>query len=411
MSGLAQVYLHEGISVSGSDRSYDRGENLEIFKKLQKLGVRLFPQDGRGVGVGVDNVIISRAIEEDNPDLIMAKRLKIPVSYRQDELKKIFRRNSGIAVAGTSGKTTVVGMIACIFDCAGQDITVVNGGIMKNYVTKDDIGNVHIGRLSYFCVETDESEGDLKGYKPHIGVITNIGPDHMSMRMLKNVYRDFIKEIRGKLITSECIKVEGIELYPSYSIFKVDGRRIKLNVPGVHNIQNAICAVGVAYEWGIPIRRIAEGLENFRGIKRRFEVLVEKDGVRVIDDYAHNPDKIGASLKTAHIGRGRVIAVYQPHGYKPTRMFLRELAEVFSKGLGEEDLLFIPDIYYAGGSVEKDISSKDLVKAINRKNVEYIPHRDDIKQRIRQIVRSGDTILVMGARDSTLSEWARGIIR
>lgn len=415
MCGLAHLLIHEGINVSGSDRSYDRGENIELFNKLKAMGIKIYPQDGSGVGKGISKVIISRAIEEDNPDLIMAKRLKIPISYRQDELKKIFRKYSGIAVAGTSGKTTVVGMIGCIFDTAGQDVTVVNGGIMKNYVTKKDIGNVHIGRLPYFCVETDESEGDLKGYAPDIGVITNIGLDHMSSDRLKMVYSDFAREVRGKLIMGGDIKAEGIELYPSYSIFRVDGKRIRLNTPGLHNVYNALSAIGVAYVWGILSSQIVKGLEKFEGIECRFEVVSNHNGIRVIDDYAHNPDKISAALQTAHIGEGRVIAVYQPHGYGPTRMFLKELAQAFAGDLREKDFLFIPKIYYAGGKVKKDVSSGDLAREIKRRNkslhVEYIPERDDIKTKIKKFARRGDTVLIMGARDNTLHNWARGILR
>lgn len=406
MCGLAQILVHEGISVTGSDRR----EDVELFGKLQRLGIVIYPQDGSGVEKGVSKVIISRAIEDDNPEVIKAKKLDIPIFYRQDELKGIFRKYGGIAVAGTSGKTTVVGMIGCIFDVAGQDITVVNGGIMKNYVTKKDIGNVHIGRLPYFCVETDESEGDLRGYHPEIGVITNIGSDHMSFRKLKKVYEDFAAEVRDKLILSGDIVAEAIELYPSYSIFRVDGKRIRLNVPGLHNIYNALSAIGVAYAWGISPNHIVKGLGRFKGIKRRFEILRGKDGIRIIDDYAHNPDKIRAALETAGLGKGRVIAVYQPHGYKPTKMFLDELAEVFSGNLNEKDYLFIPRIYYAGGKVKMDISSRDLVKKIKSTNVEYIPERDDIKTKIQKIFKSGDTVLVMGARDTTLSTWAKGLL-
>lgn len=404
MCGLAQIFAHEGISVSGSDRAGD----IELFRKLEGLGIRIYSQDGSGIGKGVSKVIISRAIEDDNPDLIMAKKLKIPVSYRQDELKKIFSRYSGIAVAGTSGKTTVVGMIGCIFDTAGQDITVVNGGIMRNYITHKNIGNVHIGRLPYFCVETDESEGDLRGYNPEIGVITNIGSDHMSPRKLQKVYKDFAMQIKEKLILSGDIRAMDIELHPSHSVFRVDRKRIRLQAPGLHNIHNALAAMGVAYAWGISPKQAIMGLERFKGIKRRFEVVMETDGIRVIDDYAHNPDKIRAALETARLGEGRIIAIYQPHGYRPTKMFLDKLARAFNDNLNEKDCLFIPKIYYAGGKVKKDISSSDLAKKI--KKAEYIPDRDDIKARIRKFVKSGDTVLVMGARDNTLHEWAKELL-
>lgn len=426
MCGLAQVLLHEGISVSGSDRSYDRGENLELFNKLKGLGIKIYPQDGTSVRRGINKIITSRAIEEDNPDLISAKKLKTPVSYRQDELKKIFRKYSGIAVAGTSGKTTVVGMIGCVFDVAGQDITVINGGIIRNYVTKKDIGNVHIGRLPYFCIETDESEGDLKGYYPEIAVITNIGHDHMSYEKTIKVYKDFAMQIKDTLILNKDINikhkkkitfpsVENIELYPANSTFKIDGQKFRLNVPGLHNIHNALAAVGVSRVWGISTKQIVKGLENFKGIKRRFELVSLQNGIKVIDDYAHNPDKVKASIQTARLEKGRVIAIYQPHGYVPTKMFLNKLAEAFADSLGKNDFLFIAKIYYAGGRVKKNISSGDLVrkiKSIDKSlDVQYIPDRDNIKTKIQKIAGNGDTILVMGARDVTLSDWAKEILQ
>lgn len=415
MCGLAQVLLHEGISVSGSDRSYDRGGNLELFKKLKCLGVKIYPQNGSRISSEIDKVVISRAIEEDNPDLIVAKKLKIPIVYRQDELKRISRKHSGIAVAGTSGKTTVVGMIGCIL----HDITVINGGIIKNYITKKDIGNVRFGKIPYFCIETDESEGDLKGYFPEIGVITNIGNDHMTYKKAVNVYKDFAKQVKDVLILNEDINirhrkkiifpsVEGVELYMDHSNFKIGGQRFRLNVPGMHNIYNAVAAVSVARIKGISLKQITRGLENFWGIKRRFELLYEKNGVRVIDDYAHNPDKIRAAIKTAHLGEGRVIAVYQPHGYGPLKMFFKELVKEFKDNLNKRDILFIPKVHYAGGTVNKEVSSEDLAKALK---IKYIPDREEIAEKIREIARTGDTILIMGARDATLSDWAKEILQ
>jgi UDP-N-acetylmuramate--alanine ligase len=408
MSALAQVLAHGGIEVCGSDRGYDQGENSVLFSKLKGLGVKLYPQDGSGTNSGIDKMIISRAIENDNPDIIVAQKLKIPIVYRQDELKKIFRENSGIAVAGTSGKSTVVGMISCIL----PRINIINGGIIKNYETKDMIGNVRFGKDSCFCVETDESEGDLSGYFPKIGVITNIGKDHMDQKETIKVYEEFKKEVTGKLIEDISLRqCRDIKLFPSYSLFKMERQKYRLNIPGVHNIYNAVAAIKASRAFGADVEEIKKGLENFKGIKRRFELVAHKKGVRVIDDYAHNPDKIKAALCTAKLGKGRVIAVYQPHGFGPLRMFLNELSCVFSKNIRKCDFTFISDVYYAGGSVNKDISSEDLVKKINKTNVRYVPNRQDILNQIKRITKSGDTILVMGARDVTLSDLAKKIAK
>lgn len=422
MSGLAQILVHEGHTVTGSDRESDSG----LFRKLEKLGVIIYKQDGAGINPEIDMVVISRAIEDDNPDLVKAKKLKLPISYRQDVLKELFSSKSGIAVAGTSGKTTVVGMIGSIFDGAGKELTIINGGVIKSYGN-----NVRIGKLPYYCVETDESEGDLKGFYPKIGVLTNIGLDHMPRNKLIKVYKDFAREIKDALVINadtnmkvhkknkitysiyndSDLKAIDIQLLPSGSVFRVGRRRIKLQVPGLYNIYNALAALGAARAWGISISNAAGGLAKYKGIKRRFELIGETNGVSVIDDYAHNPDKIKAALDTARIGAKRIVAIYQPHGYKPTRMFLNELVDVFANNLGKQDFLFMPEIYYAGGTVKKDISSKDVIDGVKKKNstinVKFFPQRESIIAEVRSTTRPGDTVLIMGARDRSLSEYVR----
>jgi len=395
MSGLAQILCHEGIRVFGSDRGYDNGENKELFSKLENIGIKFFPQDGSGITKNIDKIIISRAIEATNPEVIAAQNFKIPIVYRQDELKSFFRKKSGIAIAGTSGKTTVVGMTGCVLNKAGHDFTIVDGGIIKNYITEKNIGNVHIGKNTKVCVETDESEGDLKGYCPEIGVITNIGADHMSHKKLMGVYVDFARETKDTLILNiddsfvgallgnlnlhNCKKLtyslkkkadfqaKNIKLYSTCSSFCVNGCLIRLNVPGIHNVSNALAAICAGSVYGLSLKNIRLGLEDFKGIHRRFEVVGRVNGVKIIDDYAHNPDKIKATLGTAKLNKGKVIVVYQPHGYGPLRMFLKELVEVFAKNLTTKDFLFVPDVYYVGGTVNEKISSKDLVKEIKKR--------------------------------------------
>jgi len=431
MSALAQVLAHDGISVSGSDRDYDSGANRGLFRKLEVAGVKLCKQDGSAIDGKIKKVIISKAVETDNPDISAAVKLKIPVSYRQEELKKIFKNSRGIAVAGTCGKTTVVGMIGCVFDSADKKINVINGGVIKNYADNNRVGNVRMDTFPYTCVETDESEGDLKGYAPDIGVITNIGADHMPQEEANRVFNEFTREIKDVLVVnSESLQIlkyrpkkvfsfsvnanaditaQNINLSNTCSSFTIDGQKVRLNIPGIHNVYNALAAIGAGMAYGLPLKSIIEGLEIFRGIGRRYDILGEVNGVTVVDDYAHNPEKIRASIQTAKIGGKNVIAVYQPHGYGPLRMFINELAEMFARNISNGDYLFIPDVYYAGGTVNKDISSRNLVekvKLINgRANIEYIADRSVIETKIKSIARRGDTILIMGARDNTLPEW------
>ena len=435
MNALAQVLAARGDGVSGSDRSFDRRENVALLYKLHRLGINLYPQDGSGIGNDISKIIVSRAVEDGNADLKKGEDLGIPVGYRQDELKKIFREHPGIAIAGTSGKTTVVGMLACIFESAGVDIKIVNGGIMKNYAVGANIGNVIWGGLDYYCVETDESEGDLKGYYPRIGVLTNIGRDHMPGDRLVPIYREFIGEVKDILVinndididtggkrkitfsvdgTSADIEARITEIRPEYSLFSVDGFSFRLYAPGIHNIYNAAAAISVAYAWGISVHDVREGLRRFGGIAGRWEVLGGVNGVKVIDDYAHNPDKVKAAFEAAALEKRRVMAVYQPHGYGPTKMFLPEMAKVFAEYLGQDDFLFVPEIYYAGGTVAKDVSSADLVAAIKKinglLNVYTAPQRDNIVRALACLLTYGDTVLVMGARDATLHQWAERIL-
>ena len=435
MNALAQVFIRQGAHVSGSDRSYDRGENKELFQKLKKIGVELYLQNGSGINRKIDKVIVSRAVENHNPDFLQAKKYQIPISYRQDELKNIFRKKSGIAVAGTCGKSTVVGMIGCILHNAGRRISVINGGIVKNYETKSDIGNVRISNNTIFIIETDESEGNLDGYFPKIAVLTNIGCDHVPENQLRKIYKKFINFAKERIIINNQIKIpvkrnisvsfgvfgdadlkpEEIKLYPNYSVFKLKNIKVRIGLPGLHNVENALASIAACRACGVSLEKCAEGVAKFKGIKRRFELVYKKDNIRVIDDFAHNPDKIQAALKTAKIADGRVIAIYQPHGYRPTKMFLNQLADVFTSCLSKNDFLFLPEIYFAGGTAEKDISSKDLVREIKKRNrflrVKYVKNRIEILRIIDKIIKHGDTVLIMGARDNTLSDFAKQVAK
>ena len=460
MSALAQLLKHSGCEVTGSDRSYGTGAADELINKLINSGIKIFAQDGGAISSDIEKIIISRAIEDDNPELLKAKEYGIEVCYRQDVVKEIIRKRKSIvphqllsphpkngyekvycnnwcgtiAIAGTNGKTTVTGMVGSVFDGAEKNITILNGGIMKNYVSDNCVGNVRVGSDPIICVETDESEGDLTGYNPSIGVITNVGNDHLSMEELIKVYQDFAKEVKDFLVLNndnKCnvehkniftfginndadFKAVDIKLFDSYSTFKLKNKEVRVPVPGIHNVGNALAALSCAHLCGLKLDQAIDGLNNFKGIGQRYEVIGDNKGVTVISDYAHNPDKIRASLETAKISSERIIAVYQPHGFAPTKMFLDELSDSFSKGLRKNDILFISDIFYAGGTADKSISSEDLVKEIKRKNpviiAKYIPQRKDIANEISSLSQPGDTILVMGARDHALKPWAESLV-
>jgi len=301
---------------------------------------------------------------------------------------------------------------------------------MNNYSSA-----VHFGKEPLICVETDESEGDIKGYHPLIGIITNIGSDHLPLEELTRVCQEFAAEVKKTLIInsdSKCelkhsnkfsfgihnaadFQAENIKLFPDCSQFTLQGKLVKVPVPGRYNVYNALAALSAARVYGIPLADAIAGLEKFQGIRQRFQLVGQAKGIKVVCDYAHNPDKIKAALQTAKLNGGRIIAVYQPHGFRPTKMFLREFAAVFAVNLMGSDKLFLPDIYYAGGTVSRDVSAADLAGEIKKINpemqVEYLPDRKDITKKIVSLAAKDDLILVMGARDNTLLAWAVDIAK
>ena len=432
MSALAYILKVQGHWVGGSDRAYDRRQNMRLFGKLQRQGIHLFLQS-RGNLPNVDSLIISSAIEQDNPEVQHARIKGIPVQHRATLLSSLFNRSFGIGIAGTSGKSTVTGMIASILDAAGKDPTVISGGIIRQYVTQNRIGNAKSGSSNLLVSEIDESDGTIVRFYPQIGVITNISKDHKELEELLCLFQTFASQTKGKLIlNARCsisrnlfahdivrfdlngkgdIVPEQVTCEAGGSRFVVRGTQITIKVPGKHNIENALAAIAVGMSLGIPLPVIGRGLALFKGRRRRFEVVGNRKGITVIDDFAHNPEKISASLATLRMLGNRLIVIFQPHGYGPTRFLLTELGHAFSQGMNEQDLLICLRIYDAGGSADRSITSEDLLSEINGPQLYYAQDRSRALALATQIARSGDVIAVMGARDDTLSAFARSIIR
>ncbi|OHB88400.1 MAG: UDP-N-acetylmuramate--L-alanine ligase [Planctomycetes bacterium RIFCSPHIGHO2_12_FULL_52_36] len=435
MSPLAQVLLARGHRVSGSDRNLDRGTNHPLFQKLSRLGIACFPQDGSGVTEAASMVVISSAIEEDNPDVQKARELGIPIIQRASLLSILFNERNGTAIAGTNGKTTVTGMATLIMDRAGLDPTVVVGGYMKNYASESRPGNVRIGRSDVMCIEADESDGTLAYYRPKIGVITSISKDHKPLEALMGLFLIFIQNSARLVINVDCPVLSKVKLPPKETLtyglqekaqiratdivyktwgscFRVGGVNFELKVPGRHNILNALAAVAACSMGSVTLEKAAEALGEFQGIGRRLDLVGETHGIKVIDDFAHNPDKIQAALETVKQGSGRVFVVYQPHGFGPTKFMKEELIEVFSRAISKEDALFMPEILYLGGTARKDISSQMLVQELVTRgvNAHYLPERSHILGLLMAEVRPGDTVLVMGARDDTLTDFCHEIL-
>jgi len=428
MNPLAQILRQRGHWVGGSDRSFDRGTNVALFAKLQGLGICLFPQDGSGVSADLDTIVVSTAIEAQNRELQQARAFSIPVMHRAELLAQLFNSGYGIAIAGTSGKTTVTGMTASVLDAAGKDPTVINGGIIRQYESPARIGNARGGASDIVLIETDESDGSIVKFKPRIGVITNISKDHKELGELRQLFQAFSgnttdtliangddREIRSlgisTMITfgmesSRGIVVERVQHSAQGAAFEMQGNPFHLSAPGLHNIYNAAAAIAVGLVMGLPVKAIQEGISSFAGIRRRLDIITREHGITVVDDFAHNPDKISSSVAALRSMGERLIVIFQPHGYGPTRFLLSELAASFSASLNSSDVLFLLPIYDAGGTADRSISSSDLAQKITGPRVMCLQERAAVVEQVARMAQAGDVIAVMGARDDTLSEFA-----
>ena len=434
MSSLGQLLQQRGSLVCGSDRSFDQGLNLPLRRKLLLQGIELAPQQEQSVTTDIDELVVSTAIEASSGEIRRAHELGIPVVHRSELLARLFNDARGIAVGGTSGKTTVTAMTASVLDAAGLDPSFINGGFVKQYISRTHPGNARSGSSPYMVCEADESDGSIVRYRPAISVITNITKDHKDLPELRSLFQTFADNTTETLITcGDCpeasalscrirrityglsercdIHPEQIDMQPGAALFFVDGVRFRLRAAGRHNVQNALAALAVGRALDAPLQALAKGLWAFRGVKRRLDIVGRHGGVLVVDDFGHNPDKIGASIAALRPMGSRLIIVFQPHGYGPTRFLLDELARCFSLQLTSDDVLVCLKIYDAGGTADRSISSSDLIERVSGPQCVYVPERHEALAFLEQNARPGDVIAVMGARDDTLSTFARSILR
>ncbi len=429
MSALSQIAVMEGRAVTGSDRDFDNGKNLVFRTALEKLGIKIFPQDGSGIDADTAEVAVSTAIEESNPEIAKARAAGAKLLHRSELLSRYVDSFRTVAVGGTSGKSTVVGMLFTIFEEAGLGPSVITGGPLVALKERGLIGNAWRGKGRILVIEADESDGTIVKYHPMIGLILNVSKDHKDVAVIKTIFRQFAGNVRKLYVNADDpelsdfragaelfglsdsrLKIEDLRSEMFCSRFKMNGVDFVLPAPGLYNVENALAAISVALDMGIKLEVCAESLKKYRGVQRRFEPAGEAGGITVVDDYAHNPAKISAVLGALHKAAGRrVIAIYQPHGFSPTRHLRRELVDTFSSELKSGDILMMPEIYYAGGTVAMDISSKDLVDEISARGgtAFYFKQRRDIIARALELAASGDIFIVMGARDWTLSDFAK----
>jgi UDP-N-acetylmuramate--alanine ligase len=429
MSGIAEILLDQGFSVTGSDKQLS-----EITERLEKLGAKIYEgHSPEHIEPDVDVVVYSSAVKMDNPEVQEAIRRKIPLIRRAEMLAELMRLKYGIGIAGTHGKTTTTSMVGLILIEGGFDPTVIVGGVLR------DLGgtNARLGHGNFIVVEADEFDRSFLQLTPTIAVITTLEPEHLdcygSVEELKNAFIDFankvpfygfvvlcldepmiqdiMPKIKKKIVTYglnaqadvQAIDPEFSGRKASYTlIYKgKDYGRINLQVPGIHNIKNSLAGIAVGMELGIEFEKIKKAVERFRGVYRRFEIRAEVNGIIVVDDYAHHPTEIRAVLQAAKDGwKRRVVAVFQPHLYSRTRDFYLD----FGRSFFNADVCVLTDVYPAREEPIKGVSGKliaDAARDFGHKDVHYVPNKMELADYVLGLVKSGDMVIFMGAGDIT----------
>lgn len=443
MSALAQYLALRGQAVSGSDRSLDRGAESGKRAYFERMGIRIAPQDGTGVE-GCSCLIVSTAIEDSNPEVRRARELGLAVVHRSDLLAELARGKKTIAIAGTSGKSTVTGMVWHVLQAGGLEPSLITGANLNSLMDRGLPGNAVAGSGEWLCIEADESDGSLVKYFPAIGVILNVEKDHKEIGELVPLFRQFRDQASGRMILNgddtHCASLarpqdaifrgaamadgpaEHIRYGDWETSFSLAGTEFRLNVPGRHNLANAMAALAVGRELGLPPEDCARGLAAYRGVERRHVRMGEAGGITVVDDFAHNPAKVRACLETVKAAADgkprRVLAIFHPHGFAPMKLMGKDLMQAAAEALDDGDRLYLPEIYYAGGTADKTISSADLAREANALKpntagafARPFPTKEEAIAAVAAEARPGDWVVSMGARDPSLGEFAVRLFR
>ena len=433
MSALAQLHTMGGDSVTGSDRLINKGyTDLALWDYLKNLNIRLFPQDGSGLDKGTNLVVLSSAIEENNPELKKARELGIPVMHRADLLAQHVAQHRTIAVSGTSGKSTTTAMVYEILDHAGKSPSVITGAAIMSLQKKHHVfGNVYKGTSDLLIIEADESDGSIVKYHPYLGLCLNLRKDHKEIDVLQGFFTQFVKNCKKTIVNVEEDNLKAVashaktfglhcgDIHPENiradgfgSDFDIKDQHFRLNIPGLHNVSNATAAVAAALECGVDLQTAAEALEKFSGIARRFASIGSYNHIEVIDDFAHNPHKLHAVIDAAHLRGKRVLAFYQPHAFASVKMLTPEFVENLSQCIGKDDHIWLTEVYYPGGTIPEGISSISIYEGLkhNGVNASFNPCREEILADMAARAQKGDILLVLGARDPTLTDFAKKLL-
>ncbi len=438
ISPLEQIMIKKGYEVYGSDRSFDEGKDNDRRQALESVGLKIIPQDGSGITPDMECVYASAALDESNPDIKAARRYNIPVKSRSDLLEEIFHTYpKGIAVGGTAGKTTTTAMIGYVLDVLGQKPTMINGGMLCNYSQNPGLQNYLYNDGETCVIEADESDGSIKKYHPYIGLVNNISHDHTSIEKLVEYFSTFASHVTHALVVNyDCPRARELSSPAkkfTYSIgndnadltakdvkaiengieYKLDGQTFHLNLIGKFNVSNALAAISACIMLGLDKFAAARALEGFNGVKVRLEKIGSHNGVTVYNDFAHNPSKIEASLQALKDHPGRIIAMYQPHTPFSAVNTGDEVADAVAKVLAPEDIMIMQEIYEL---TEKDvgITSANIINRIKEnghKNALFLPHKEDTREFIKENVRPGDRVVIMGAHDNSLADFSRELLQ
>ena len=451
MSALAQALLNAGHDVSGSDRFCDQGRgDLDVLAVLRRAGVQLLPQDGSGATAGLTGVVVSSAIEADNPDLLAAQQRGVPVLHRAELLARLAAGRRLIAVTGTAGKTTVTGLLGYLLEGLGADPTVINGGNVLNWQRANATGSVRCGGTDLWVLEADESDQSLLRFAPDWAIVTNISKDHFELPEVVALFRRFAAQVKTGIIcgpgvaelirgytSAVLITPSDVEATVSSPDVEATARRLIAEkrpaaastkavqlppdmlspaaaayaspLPGRHNAENVLLAATLCEQLGFAPVKIRAALAGFQGLQRRLEKVGEAHGVLVYDDYAHNPVKIAAAWRAVAPTQGRVFGIWRPHGYGPLKLMLQELADAFAAVCRPGDRVFLLPVFYAGGTASPTVTTAQLADELRARGVsaEAIPDDDQWPERLCADLRPSDVVLCMGARDPDLPKLAR----
>ncbi len=436
MSAIAQYLAGKGKTVKGSDRLFQSSDNDGIKTKLESENIQCFLQDGSGIDASTQAVIISTAIEDTNIEIQKAKELHIPIVLRADLLAAICDSKRTIAIAGTSGKSTVTAMLFHILQESGMQPSLISGAGLCSLQKQGKIGNSFVGKSDWLLIEADESDGTLVKYQPEIGVLLSIDKDHKELDELHQIFSTFKQNTKSHFVVNQshplaksysvdkksdygtdtpfdAVSFKQVGFSISFNVKSVLGKDVQFTIPtiGQHNMENALACIAVCSLMNVSIEQCAYALKSYEGIYRRHQLVGVFNGITLIDDYAHNPAKIAASLKACQAVGNKLVAWFQPHGYGPTRFIRKELVQEIAATLRPTDEIWMSEIYYAGGSAVKDISARHLIQDLKALglNAFFVEDRVELFNQLVQKLNGGEVLLMMGARDPSLEYFASDV--